>query len=598
MIRKQVRLLVLIVACIISLALSSCEDMFGDYLEKPNGSDVTEDIIFSSGSNMETFLASIYQYGIHSNLGYATINKNIYSNQDENIYAGTCDEAETCANWYRMNYWNEGSVSANRTDDTRFTYRFMAIRKITVMLDRIGDVPDISPEYRDQVIGEVKLIRALNYFEMMKRYGGMPIIKNRIQIDDDLKIPRDNLSDMIEFILQDIDEAYSVLPNRQAGQYRGRMDKGVALALKTKVLLYAASPLFNTDKPYLDFGEHNAVICLNKPYDPSWWERAAKAADDCLKWAKVNGCHLITDQGVDKNYQYSWEIYDNAEIILAEKCAQGLGCWNRPWSGIIPSTIIAGSSGTNGTTPLLNFVKKYEDRNGNKVEWEGGDDLQAKLNSLDLRFSQTIVGNLGYWNSQTPEVQLWQADSETGVSAGKHIKDCFGGFWLHKLVSPAIMRPDNQTPIPNSTLFQLNEIYLSLAEALNELYGPDDAHGYSMSAREAVNAIRARSGQPAVLNGSGLYPDFRQLIRNERAIEMAYDNHRFWDIRRWMIAEQEGIMKGAMYGIKVYWISNSPEEFRYTPYLYETRTFTRKMYMHPFSTNEVNKGYLVQNPGY
>ena len=161
-----------------------------------------------------------------------------------------------------------------------------------------------------------------------------------------------------------------------------------------------------------------------------------------------------------------------------------------------------------------------------------------------------------------------------------------------------VYRPDNQEPVPNSTLFQLNEIYLNFAEAMNEAYGPDDKHGYKYSAREAINIIRERSGQPAILSGSGIYSDFRELVRNERAIELAFDNHRFWDVRRWMIAEQEGVMSGAMYGIKIYWINSSPQEFRYTPYLYENRTFTKKMYLHPFSTNEVNKGYLIQNPGY
>ena len=133
------------------------------------------------------------------------------------------------------------------------------------------------------------------------------------------------------------------------------------------------------------------------------------------------------------------------------------------------------------------------------------------------------------------------------------------------------MRPDNQEPVPNSTLFQLNEIYLNFAEAMNEAYGPDDKHGYKYSAREAINIIRERSGQPAILSGSGIYSDFRELVRNERAIELAFDNHRFWDVRRWMIAEQEGVMSGAMYGIKIYWINSSPQEFRYTPYLYENR---------------------------
>ena len=124
--------------------------------------------------------------------------------------------------------------------------------------------------------------------------------------------------------------------------------------------------------------------------------------------------------------------------------------------------------------------------------------------NLDRRFAQTIAYNLSWWNSQTPEVQLWEANEELGVAAGKHIKDCYGGFWLHKLVSPSIMRPDNQEPVPNSTLFQLNEIYLNFAEAMNEAYGPDDKHGYKYSAREAINIIRERSGQPAILSGSGI----------------------------------------------------------------------------------------------
>ena len=196
---------------------------------------------------------------------------------------------------------------------------------------------------------------------------------------------------MLFFILQDIDEAYPALLDNALQNLRGRVHKGVALALKSKVLLYAASPLFNTNEPYMDFGTNNNLICLNEPKNMVWWERAAAVADSCIRWAETNGCYLITDQGVDANYQYSWEVYDNPEIILAEKAAQGMGCWNRPWSGIIPGSIIAGSSGTNGTTPLLNFVRKYEDRDGNKVEWNGGDDLQAKLANLDRRFAQTIL---------------------------------------------------------------------------------------------------------------------------------------------------------------------------------------------------------------
>ena len=121
--------------------------------------------------------------------------------------------------------------------------------------------------------------------------------------------------------------------------------------------------------------------------------------------------------------------------------------------------------------------------------------------------------------------------------------------------------------------------------------------GYRLNAVRALNQVRNRVGveMPAVPTAISK-EELREKIRNERRVELAFEDHRFWDVRRWMIAEQEGVMSGAMYGIKIYWINSSPQEFRYTPYLYENRTFTKKMYLHPFSTNEVNKGYLIQNP--
>ena len=586
-----------------SMLFSSCEDMMGDYLEKPPGGDVSEDTIFSSRTQLDLFMTSIYSTGIHSNLGYATIRSNPpnYANESANIFSGASDESETCANYYTMQWWNDGSVGPNRTDDVRFTYRFLAIRKITVLLDRIKDVPDITPEYREQLKAEAKVIRALNYFEMMKHYGGMPIIRERLQLADDLNIPRGSLKDMVEFILQDIYEARPHLLANTSGAAKGRITQGVAFALKSKVLLYAASPLFNTDTPYLSMGANNRLICMDEPKNMKWWEDAAAAADSCLQWAKSNGCHLITGD-VNNNYFTSWEKYDNAEIIFAEKNAP-TGCWNRPWSGIVPYSIIASSTGTNGITPILNFVRKYEDRNGNKVEWNGGNDLQAKMANLDRRFAQTIAYNMSSWSTRHPQVEIWQENKDMSIKAGIDLGTassgyCWGGFWLHKLVSPSIMRPENETPVANSTLFQLNEIYLNFAEAMNEVYGPDGKGRYELSARDAINIIRERSGQPKILSGSGIYPNFTELIRNERAIELAFDNHRFWDVRRWMIAEQEGVMQGEMYGIEIYWINESPTEFRYMPKLIESRTFTRKMYLHPFSTSEVNKGYLVQNPGY
>ena len=568
------------------ISIWSCED--SSFLEKAPGIDVTEDTIFSSAAQTELFLNTIYQYGMHSNLPYYNDDgiPNIFVNPEGHIGGACCDEAEQCADWYPPQKWNTGSITADNTEDARWVYRWKAIRYIAVMLERVDEVPDMSPDYAKQIKAEVKFLRALNYFEMMKRYGGVPVIDHSIKLDEDLKIPRSTLEETYNFIMKDLKEAIPDLQSDQAGALRGRAHKGAALALKSKTMLYAASKMFNTSTPFMSLGANNNLICFGN-YKIERWQEAAQAAYDVLEWAKEAGYHLITDQGVDENYRYSWEHYDNAEIIFAEKSNGKRGRWTWPWSSIAPPTIAAGNSGYSGVTPTLNFVSKYEDRQGRKVDWSGGTGLQAKMANLDRRFNQTVVGNLGYWNVDCQTVELFEG--------GKHTTSCFGGFWLHKLY-PREISQQVWSYQPNSTLFQLNEIYLNFAEAMTEAYGPDDPQSFGMTARDAINIIRDRSGQPKITSGSGIYSDFMELIRNERALELAFDEHRFWDVRRWLIADQEGIMQGAMKGIKIY--KDTGNEYSYEPYVFETRTFMKRMYLHPVPTGEINKGYLIQNPGY
>ena len=601
-----------ILSIVFSFMITSCESLMGNYLDKAPGVDVTEDTIFSSKVQCTTFLASIYQYGIHSTLptrsGDAGVeSSNGYGNPDPTLNTGSCDESETCAAWYSVQAWNDATIGPNLTDDSeRWTYRWKAIRMITIMLDRIDGVPDMTTAEKEQFKAEVRVIRAMNYLEMFKRYGGVPIIRRRLQVNDNLLIPRSSIDSVVNFIVQDCDESLSYLPVNQTGSNKGRVHQGVALAIKSKTLLYAASPLFNTATPYLDFGKNNNLVCYGN-YSIDRWKSAAAAAKAALDWAPGAGCHLITDKGADQNYQYAWEHYDNDEIILAEK-GYGRGAWDWPWSCF--SAIAGGNWGQAGITPLLNFVRKYEKRDGTPETWTGvgvtGYGLQEKFAEMDYRFKQTICYNMSSWNKDIPVSFLYQ--EATGFE-GKHsgaISTCYGGFWLQK-PHPHIISSDVYWYVPNSTIFQLNEIYLNYAEAMNEAYGPDADNGYGLTSRQALNVIRERSGQPDVPS-TETGKDFKARIRNEREIELAFDNHRFYDIRRWKIAtDVDGayaIMNGSMIGIKINIVDPAETNptitsaFKYTPYVYETRTFSTKMYLHPFGTDEVNKGYLVQNPGY
>ncbi|MDR0507574.1 MAG: RagB/SusD family nutrient uptake outer membrane protein [Dysgonamonadaceae bacterium] len=624
------------VSCLILLAgTSSCEDIMGDFLEKEPSSDITIDTIFSSARNTEALLASIYQFGIHANLGYgsAEVNgyKDAFADPSPNLFSGATDESEVCAAWYETNWWNAGDIYAERGGnvtemDGRFEYRFKAIRLINILLNNIDRLPDTEMDNatKNMLKAESKTIRALNYLEMLKRYGGMPIVETQLTPDGNLKIPRSTLEETVDFIVKDCDEAIKDLPVHQLGTNRGRVHEGVARAVKAKTLLYAASPLFNTDKPYMSFPnpEDNRLICYGNE-DKARWQKAAIAAKEVLAWAvRSNYCKLITDKGNERNYAETWDVYDNPEIILAQKQAEG-GTWVWPWGNF--SKYTPPNKGEAGVTPLMNFIKKYEKQNGTKQTWANigvGDPLiQEKMLELDLRFRQTVQYNMSYWDANWPVCPLYLEAArdveETGPKLRGAISECYGGFWLHKGRPYIVGGDDHWWYSPNSTLFQLNEFYISYAEAAYEYAGNADVSvaipvgDFSLTAREAVNTIRARVGQPpineAIYKKTGDTDNgFRNAVRNERDIELAFDNHRFWDIRRWLQAEEEGVMKGDMIGLKIN-ITTPVEDYTKAPidhgytgklYKYETRTFLKRMYLHPFHINEVHKGYLKQNPGY
>ncbi|MFD2570475.1 RagB/SusD family nutrient uptake outer membrane protein [Spirosoma soli] len=564
------------------LIASSCDQKITEFLDKAPGVDVTESTVFSSRVQLETFITSTYRIGIHSIFTYNDANL-IPTTRTTTINAGITDEAESEVTFFHTQQWNAATITANDglvgQEDYRYYIRWTVIRNCNIILERINDVPGLDEAYKNQVMGEVKFIRALNYFEMLKRYGGVPIVDKRLGVTDDVNVKRSTVEDVVNFITKDCDEAVSLLPAAYTPNFRGRATKTVAQMLKARTLLFAASPLFNTASPYLSLGQNNKLICYGNQ-DNNRWQLAADAAKASLDLATAGGFALITDKGVDKNYKFAWEQNDNTEIVLAEKAYGSRGRTQFPWYGIQPVSI---ANAWGGVSVIHNFVRKYEKKDGTPQTWNlngGGSDLLKKYSELDPRFAQT-VGYVGsFWNRDWPALETFQG--------GRNADGCWGGAWMKKLIPDQLSTASGA--VPNSIVFRLAEAYLNYAEALNEAQGPVPA------AYDAVNAIRQRSGMPKLPTGL-TKEQFRERVRNERDIELAFEDHRLWDIRRWMIAQNEGVMTGAMYGIKIYKIANSTE-FRYEPYVIENRTFLPQMYLHPFLNNEVFKGYLVQNPGW
>lgn len=572
-----------IIFCIISGALYfmtfSCKKGF---LEKPPSVDITEDTVFSRITNAETFLWSTYASAIPS--GFPTgWGADVSGGIVAGVLAAASDEGDIADSWPGANRFNEGQWNGNDNPEDDFNTHYRAIRRTNIFMERIEGVPGAEAAYKSQLKAEAQFLRALQYFELVKRYGGVPIVNKRLLNSDELKLPRNTLKECINFIVSDCEAALPALLANQTGFLRGRIHKGAALALRSRVLLYAASPLFNTDQPYTTASaELTPMICMGDK-DDTRWKKAADAAKDLLDWAAAGNSRLITDQGIENNYEYAWSQPDNAEVILANKANGWWGIYSDYFNFTMPPGVYGGWY---GVSVPFNFIKYYEKRTGGPQTWpESGDNINQLYAELDPRFRQSIGYNGAKWNDETGNLQVYvKPDGKPAAHGG----DRGGGQWIRKFLPQAVNWSSYGTTL-NWPVFRLAEFYLNYAEALNEAQGP------VQEVSDAVNEVRKRSGMPLL---AGLGKDaMRQAIRNERTVELAFEEHRFWDVRRWKIAGADGVMKGKMYGLRLKPITGNTT-FHFDKVVFEERVWEDKMYLYPFPNNEVYKQYLVQNPGW
>lgn len=587
-------LIIIVVFSVIYALSTSCEGPFGNYLDKAPGVDVTLDTLFSSKSNVEMFLATCYDQGMpleypYNNRRIGTTSYSAHNDNNFPAWSASCDEAEMAQGWYFTQQWNSGGINVSNADaqDSQWPVRWNGIRNSYVMLENVGRVPDIDQTYKDQIKAEVKWLIASCYFEMLKRYGGVPLVNNVYQVGDDFSIQRSSVDTIVKFIVKNLDEAAVVLPDAWSPNWKGRVTKGAALALKAKTLLFAASPMFNTATPYMEMTNpvNNRLLCYGN-YDVNRWKLAADAAKAVLDWAPAGGIQLITDRGADKNYKYAWEVLDNSEIILADKMTNGRNkgtAGNFPWAQMLPNPM----GGWGGITVTHTFVENfYDKKDGTPQTWDNaGTDLNQKYAELDYRFAQTVGYNGSRWNNERPVLETFQPN-------GLHRNFCVTGYWMKKFIPDGQNFNYPQVPV-NFPYLRLNEQYLIYAEALNEFNASPPQEAY-----DAINTIRARSGMPNLPPGL-TKEEFRARVWKEWGVEFAFEDHRFWDIRRWMIAENTGVMQGPMEGLRITKFgTETPQQFQYERFVFENRTWKRYMYLNAFKTQEVNKGYLEQNPGF
>jgi hypothetical protein len=413
--------------------------------------------------------------------------------------------------------------------------------------------------------GEVLFLKAYFYFELVKRYGGVPIFEEPLDFNDKStweNVPRNSVDECIKYIATLCDKAAGIIPTNlapYAWYEAGRVTNGAALALKSKALLYGASPLFK------DLGSTTT------------WAQAAKAADDVIKLNKYS---------LDASYGnlFGANNTTSSEVIFYRR----YGSIN--WLEEDNFPIAFEKSNGRSITPTQNFVDQFEvlqkDGNGNVTgavpfDWSNPVHIADPYANRDPRLATTVTFNNKSFKST--QIQTY-VGGNSGLPKQNATKT---GYYLAKYVNSNVDLVNDTKTIHSWIYFRYGEILLDYAEAMFNAYGAEgDPQAFGMTALQAINKVRQRANMPAItatqLN--------QARIEHERNVEMGFENQRLWDVRRWK--------KGTTYfnaPVKRIEITKTGSTFSYEVKKLEDRKFEEKMNLYPIPQSEIDKTNWTQN---
>ncbi|MDP4273022.1 MAG: RagB/SusD family nutrient uptake outer membrane protein [Bacteroidota bacterium] len=567
----------LLIGASIIVLISAC-----NFLEPEALSLTTEEDVFSNYSNLTKLRNDMFNYLPG---GYNTIGNS--------WRACATDEAEEVGETENIQNFNSGNWNMYSNPDNVWATNYKGIRKTfdfmqgsdTITFSEYKNTDPVS--YSARVIklkmwrAEAKFLRAFFYFELLKRYGGVPIVDRKFDIVNDYaylrSIKRNSFAENVENIVALCDSAAKYLPVKQsdvANTDWGIPTKGAALALKARTLLYAASDLYN------QAGNTNPLIGYTDNKRTERWIRAASANKAVLDMMPL----------VPYSFQSTYpalfllKTLRSNEVIFERRypASNTFETLNYP---------IGYQSGKTGTCPSQNLIDAYEMKTGEPFDWNNPVHAANPYNNRDPRLQMTIIVNNSIWKATN--VQLWE-----GGANGKPIYHASKtGYYLKKYVDESLNLTIGQTSAKQWIFFRLSEIYLNYSEAMNEVFGPGVVDTFKISALQAVNSVRTRAGvgMPAIPS-TITKEDLRAKIRNERRIELAFEDQRFWDVRRWMIGEST--LGATIRGVNI--TKKTDGTFTYVPFDLEKRIFTPNMYFYPIPQSEIIKGggNIEQNPGW
>ncbi|MET7000444.1 RagB/SusD family nutrient uptake outer membrane protein [Chitinophaga defluvii] len=554
------------------LTILSCKK---DFLERTPSDFISEGEVFGNLENATNFLNNAYNQ-LPDYLTMSGTPPNAY-----NLGAGTDELAymhtyPLSAREFNTGSWNPVSFPMQWL----WTDYYMAIRRINIFIKNYDLIPEEvssgGSSRKRRLLGEAYGLRAFYYFQLYKMWGAVPLIDKPLDPsgNDNIMLERSNIDDVVAFIKKDVAQAVSLLPPRLDDSQFGRMNATVAKALLSRLTLYYASPLSNPGN------------------NQERWQEAVTATKEAIDIAVQAGHSLsLGDVGGRKAYERIFLELRNPEVIWTKNITTQTGTYvNGPEAWDFFSSSL-GYAGWYGFGPLQEMVDSYEMINGEIpvlgytsngapiVNPVAAYDPQHPFVNRDPRFYQCILYHGAMWQGRAVNVAPGGLDNNTSDRGRIN-------YFCRKYVDEGHNLFSNSgTSYRRYAIFRLGELYLNYAEALNEV------SGHSNEVYDMLNMIRDRAGMPPLPAGLS-QGQLRERIRHERKIELAFESHRFWDVRRWKIAEQ--VDKGPVHGIAV----SAAGAFSYP--VFEIRIFDKnKHYLFPVPQLELDKNHLlIQNSGW
>ncbi len=619
----------LLIAILIALMVlpTSCSK---DVLDTQPLDAISSEATWSDGALAEAFVFNAYSF-----LGFGGF--------EEQALAAFTDEAMFTHAGRPIPPLNEGTESPTNLAFMSATYAwndmYLAIRQANIALTELP-AASINEDLKTRLTGEAHFLRAYYYQQLLRFFGGVPLISRPYGLGEDYSVSRNTYAECVDFIVADLDAAITALD--AAGETPGRASKLSALALKSRVLLYAASdlhdgPTASSNSPSLGSYSNLDLLAYTSGDQNARWQAAkdaAQAALDAGSGYKLDLGGPVSAAEGQSNYTAlamgggsgAADPSAAVELIFQRTATIDFTAESRWPLGGLHYGINNGPNGYHnwaGNTPIQQLVDDYEMMDGSEFDWDNPDHAADPYADRDPRFYATVLYDGSNWKPRPSDVagidpadQVqtgYYDDGNGGVINGidtreSAIENWNGSrthYYTRKFIDPNPSLADNQSsaqtiPWP---FIRYTEVVFNYIEASIELGQEDEA-------RDWLNKIRYRAGMPAIADVGDALMD---RYRNERRLELVYEEHRYHDARRWMIAAEtlgrgikainvQATLKAGATPHVPYRHDKDVYDYEYTVFdntENETRTWLDKMYYRPITRDEINRNAsLVQNPDY